>query len=137
MNESGGRRQRRRHSLPTEDLAQIEAHKVRWEGKLKEIMGSKKNNNQVLTREKISEIIDALETYDLMDWKVWVSLAIYRLCFSGLPPSILDQLVHVYCVCVCVCVCVCACVCSSFLSVYSASHVSNSLSIYSASQTLI
>jgi hypothetical protein len=53
-----------------ESAAQVEAHKVRWEAKLQEMILAKGANAQIFSRAKIDHIISALERFDSMSWTV-------------------------------------------------------------------
>eukprot|EP00951_Prasinocladus_malaysianus_P014573 scaffold111087_cov31-Prasinocladus_malaysianus.AAC.1 len=62
----------RRQSWPTENLVEMQRHEVRWQAELESLIEKKALNHQLIDREKLAAIIEALDTgKQSTDWKVW------------------------------------------------------------------
>jgi hypothetical protein len=80
------KRQRGKDVTP-ESAAQVEAHRLRWEAKVQEIIAGKSTNSQIFSKDKINHIISTLERFDSMSWpvsshsvvahKIWNSVNMY------------------------------------------------------------
>jgi hypothetical protein len=64
------KKRQRGMDVTPESAARVEAHKVRWEAKLQELISAKGTSSQLFSRNKINHIIFALERFDSMSWPV-------------------------------------------------------------------
>ena len=56
--------------LPSENVGEVEAHRIRFDAELDKLHAKQGINSQNFTKEKVTNIISTIENYEQMTWPV-------------------------------------------------------------------
>ena len=54
--------------LPSENVGEVEAHRIRFDAELDKLHAKQGINSQTFTKEKVTNIISTIENYEQMTW---------------------------------------------------------------------